>query len=127
MARDEVVPAPVYFLFDNGEWQGVGGWAVKLSCYPVSLVAQERWGKGSVVVAPLSRENLAAAIAHGRFVFLAGHGIGGDILMVDHSWVSPPFVRDANTASTWSSSTFPNATAEERPPSGNRRLRRWRS
>ena len=75
LALDDVVPAPVHFLFDNGESQRVGAWAVKLSCYRVSLVAQERWGKGSVVVAPLSRENLAAAIARGRFVLLAGHGL----------------------------------------------------
>lgn len=83
LARDDAVPAPVYFLYDNQGFEFLGTWGPKLFCYRVSRVAQQRWGPGGVVVAPLSRANLVTAITHGRFVVLIGHGDPEGILTVD--------------------------------------------
>jgi hypothetical protein len=83
LARDDVVPAPVYFLFDNREYPALGTWGPKLICYRVSRVAQQRWGPGSVVVAPIIEKNIRTAITHGRFVVLISHGVGGQIVTAD--------------------------------------------
>jgi hypothetical protein len=83
LAREDAVPAPVYFLYDNQGFEFLGTWGPKLFCYRISRVAQDRWGPGNVVVAPLSRDNLANAIMHGRFVVLIGHGDPEGISTVD--------------------------------------------
>jgi hypothetical protein len=90
LAREDAVPAPVYFLYDNQGFEFLGTWGPKLFSYRISRVAQERWGPGSMVVAPLSRANLGTAITHGRLVVLIGHGDAEGILTVDR--MPPPGV-----------------------------------
>lgn len=84
LAREDAVPAPVYYLYDNRDHAFLGTWGQKLFCYRISRVAQERWGPGSVVVAPITGENLRIAIAHGRFVVLISHGSSGAIRTIDN-------------------------------------------
>jgi hypothetical protein len=89
LARADVVPAPVYFLYDNAGYEALGTWGPKLFCYRISRVAQQRWGPGKVVVAPITVENLRTAIEYGRFVVLASHGSSGEIHTVDDWAVFP--------------------------------------
>jgi hypothetical protein len=79
MARDDVVSAPVYYLYDNRDHAFLGTWGQKLFCYRIARVAQERWGKGRMVVAPITVKNLHTAITQGRFVVLLSHGNSGAI------------------------------------------------
>ena len=93
LAREDGPPAPVCFLYETRDFDFLGPCGPKLQklfCYRIARVAQERWGPGSVVVAPLSRDNLATAIAHGRFVMLIGHGEPEGIETIDK--VPPPGV-----------------------------------
>ena len=59
-----VVPAPVYFLFDNRDYPVLGTWGPKLICYRVSRIARQRWGPGSVVVGQIIGKDLRTAITH---------------------------------------------------------------
>jgi hypothetical protein len=77
LTRDDDEPAAVYLLYDG--MGVVPRWVMNLGFYRVSLAAQARWGPGSVVVAPLDEHHLRLALRHGRFVFLACHGQGGEI------------------------------------------------
>ncbi len=74
LTRNDEEPAQVYMLYDDIAW--VPRWVFTLGFYRISLAAQEHWGAGHVVVAPLSRESLNRAIHHGRFVFVGSHGGG---------------------------------------------------
>jgi hypothetical protein len=65
----------VYFLYDEGI--PVPRWGYALGLYRVTLQAQRNWGKGSTVLDRLNRENLRAALAHGKVVILATHGGDG--------------------------------------------------
>jgi uncharacterized membrane protein len=87
LTRDDDEPAPVYLLYDNMGF--VPRWVWDLGFYRISLAATERWGRGSVVVAPLDEHHLRQALLHGRFVFLACHGRGGYI-ETSQLWVAPP-------------------------------------
>ena len=89
LAREDAVPAPVYFLYDNRDYEFLGAWGPKLFCYRISRVAQERWGPGSVVVAPITAENFRTAITHGRFVVLQSHGKSGAMVTTDGYTVWP--------------------------------------
>ena len=62
--RNDVVPAPVYFLFDNRDYPVLGTWGPKLICYRVSRIARQRWGPGSVVVGQIIGKDLRTAITH---------------------------------------------------------------
>lgn len=65
-------PAPVYMLFDD---MGiVPHWVFDLGFYPITLTATQKWGSGSVVVTPLTKESLAKSFREGRFVFVLSHG-----------------------------------------------------
>jgi tetratricopeptide (TPR) repeat protein len=70
-------PAAVYMLYHRDA--PVPRWVFALGFYRIALAARERWGPDSVVVAPLTEENLQQAMRHGRFVFLGTHGAGGDV------------------------------------------------
>jgi hypothetical protein len=77
LTRDDDAPAAAYLLYDD---MGViPRWVMNLGFYRVSLAAQAQWGPGSVVVAPLDEHRLRLALRHGRFLFLACHGQGGEI------------------------------------------------
>jgi hypothetical protein len=79
-------PAPVYYLYDSQDTSFLGEFAPKLHalfCYRVSRVANERWGPGSVLVAPLTAENFRTAVAHGRLVIQIGHGASGAVVTSD--------------------------------------------
>lgn len=77
LAEGVMRPAPVYMLYDDMGY--APNWVFDLGFYRISRVATARWGRGSVVVAPLSRESLEAALQNGRFVFVASHGLDGEI------------------------------------------------
>jgi hypothetical protein len=68
-------PAAVYLLYDDDV--PVPRWLYAVGMYRLSLKATDRWGPGSVVLAPLSEETLQEALAHGRMVVLATHGSDG--------------------------------------------------
>ncbi len=89
LTREDVTPAPVYFLYDNEGFEFLGTWGPKLFCYPAARVATERWGAKSVVVAPISAENVWTAITHGRLVVLISHGKGGTICLSDGQFILP--------------------------------------
>lgn len=77
----QVRPAPVYMLYDDLGY--VPGWVFDLGFYRVSRAAKARWGRGSVVVAPVSEASLETAFESGRFVFVATHGLYGNIITED--------------------------------------------
>ena len=59
-------------------------WVFCVGFYRVASAAAERWGPGTVVVAPLTIESFRDAVRHGEFVFIASHGGNpGDILLSD--------------------------------------------
>ncbi|HKB38675.1 MAG TPA: hypothetical protein VKD72_19685, partial [Gemmataceae bacterium] len=68
-------PAAVYLLYDDDI--PVPRWLYAVGMYRLSLKATDRWGPGSVVLAPLNEESLQEALAHGRMVVLATHGSDG--------------------------------------------------
>jgi len=72
LAHRDQGPASVYMLYETMD--NVPRWVFAAGFYPISEVATARWGDGSVVVAPLTRENINEAIRNGRLVFLASHG-----------------------------------------------------
>jgi len=79
LADSRMRPAAAYLLYDDLGF--VPQWVFEVGFYRISLAATARWGPGSVVVAPLTKEALDAALAHGRFVFVASHGNEGRILI----------------------------------------------
>lgn len=92
LAREDAAPAPVYYLYDNHDYDFFGpcGPALhKLFFYRVSRVAQERWGPGNVVVVPLSAQTFGTAIANGRFVVMTGHGSNGGVATIDGDGIWP--------------------------------------
>ena len=87
LTRADDDPAPVYFLYDDMGF--VPRWVFNLGFIRIARASNERWGPGSVVVAPLDERHLKLALRHGRFVFLACHGNGGNI-DTGQIWISPP-------------------------------------
>jgi uncharacterized membrane protein len=88
MTRDDDEPAAVYMLYDD---MGViPRWVMNLGFYRMSIAANERWGPGSVVVAPLDEYHLRLALRHGRILILACHGVEGDIISPRLLIVPPP-------------------------------------
>jgi hypothetical protein len=87
LTREDDEPAPVYFLYDDMGF--VPRWVFNLGCFRIARAANERWGPSSVVVAPLDEHHLRLALQHGRLVFLAAHGNGGNI-QTRQLWIAPP-------------------------------------
>lgn len=72
LTRSEGRPAKAYMLYDD---MGLfPHWVFDLGFYPIARAATDRWGDDTVVVAPLSKEGLAKALAEGSFVFILSHG-----------------------------------------------------
>jgi hypothetical protein len=79
LANQSAGPGSVYMLYDNFIYQNQDinqypQWIFNLGMYPIAEKAAARWGDGSVVIKPLSIENLYEALSNGRFIFLATHG-----------------------------------------------------
>jgi hypothetical protein len=89
LIRDDDRPARVYFLCDDRPFESIPLWVRNLRFYRVALAAQDRWGPGSVVVAPLTEKTLKQALRHGRFVVLWGHGDDGVLITRDDGSVQP--------------------------------------
>jgi uncharacterized membrane protein len=49
-------------------------WTFSLFFYPIVAAATNRWGRGSVVIEPLTDASFREAIRTGKFVFVASHG-----------------------------------------------------
>jgi len=94
LARAEVATADVYMLYDDMGY--IPRWVFTFGFYRVSLAAIERWGDGSVVVAPLSGPALNQALQNGRLVYIASHGADGHILLLGHI---PYWPRDVDRTS----------------------------
>jgi uncharacterized membrane protein len=88
LTRDDDKPAAVYLLYDDMGF--VPRWVMNVGFYRISLAAQERWGPGNVVVAPLDQHHLELALRHGRFVYLACHGVDGEITTSELRITPPP-------------------------------------
>jgi len=84
LAQPHTSPASVYLLYENtiyipvpnvGFWKtSAPEWVFNLGFYPIAEIATFRWGRESVSVKPLTRENLKEAFQNGRLVFIASHG-----------------------------------------------------
>jgi uncharacterized membrane protein len=96
LTRDDDEPASAYLLYDD--MGVVPRWVMSLGFYPMSLAARARWGPDQVVVAPLDERHLRQALRHGRIVFLAAHGFGGDIT-TRQLLIAPPPLGDDGAAS----------------------------
>ena len=70
-------PAALYLLYDETQ---APRWVVTLIAFPMNLAANQRWGSDSVIVAPINRQSLREALAHGKIVYLATHGVNGPML-----------------------------------------------
>lgn len=82
IARDEIVPAPVYVLVSKLRAEKlIPDVLVKLACYRLALASRGRFGEGSVVVTPLNERSLRMALLHGKFVMVWSHGSGGALSM----------------------------------------------
>jgi uncharacterized membrane protein len=97
LTRDDDKPAAVYLLYDDMGF--VPRWVMNLGFYRISLAAQERWGPGNVVVATLDQHHLELALRHGRFVYLACHGVDGDIT-TSQTRITPPRCAEAGETPT---------------------------
>ena len=75
LVYDHLEPCEAYMLYDDMGF--MPHWVFTLSFYRMSLAATERWGRGSVVVIPLSRLALNHAFQYGHIVFVASHGEKG--------------------------------------------------
>jgi hypothetical protein len=95
LTRDDGKPAAVYLLYDDMGF--VPRWVMNLGFYRMSLAARERWGPDNVIVARLDERDLREALRHGRFVFLAAHGEGGDILTARFQ-IEPPALADGTAS-----------------------------
>lgn len=85
LTRSNMAPAKVYMLYDD---MGVAPHFVfDLGFYRIAIIANERWGAGSVVVAPLNAHSFSAALHQGEFVFVASHGEYGFVNGPDASYV----------------------------------------
>jgi len=49
-------------------------WTISLFFYPIIAAATSHWGKGSVIIEPLSDITFKQAVQNGHFVFVASHG-----------------------------------------------------
>jgi hypothetical protein len=87
LTRQSDEPAPVYLLYDDMGFYP--RWVFNLGVYRIARAATERWGPGSVVVAPLDEHHLRLALRYGRLVFLACHGQDGYIV-TRRLWIGPP-------------------------------------
>jgi hypothetical protein len=94
LAYDHLEPCSTYMLYDDMGF--IPHWAFTLAFYRMSLATTERWGKGSVVVAPLSKWAINYAFQNGRVVFVASHGTEG--LIKISRWTNERFgPKDVNS------------------------------
>lgn len=69
--------APLYILYDDTQ---APRWVMALVSVPTIHAAERHWGRGSTIVAPITPQSLAEALARGRFVYVAVHGHRGPLL-----------------------------------------------
>lgn len=84
ITRADGGPARAYMLYDDEGY--LPRWLFALGFYRIALVATERWGEGSVTVAPLSVQSLASAMRNGDFLVVASHGDYGDVYLPEGAW-----------------------------------------
>lgn len=84
ITRADGGPGRAYLLYDNEGF--LPRWLFALGFYRIALVATERWGEGSVIVAPLSVQSLARAMRNGDFLVVASHGDYGDVYLPEGAW-----------------------------------------
>jgi len=99
LVADREAPGRVYMLYDDMGF--IPRWVFSLGFMTVSRAANERWGRGSSVVAPLSREALRHAFQKGRLVFVACHGAEGFVYTPRDSnvWLAPEEVQSMEKGS----------------------------
>jgi hypothetical protein len=114
LTRQDDEPAQVYLLYDDMGL--VPRWVFNLGFYRISLAASERWGPGSVVVAPLDEHHLELALQHGHFVFLACHGINGNIALPDFSIFPQTVFQDDGTPTNHAVLMTIHDSVEPEPP-----------
>ncbi len=83
LTRNDDAPAEVYMLYDDVQFYP--RWVFNLGFYFISRASVDRWGSGSVVVAPLTKEGLAHASVEGKFIFLSSHGKKEGLITRDFS------------------------------------------
>jgi hypothetical protein len=75
LVNDHLEPCEAYMLYDDMGF--IPHWVFTLAFFRMSLAATEHWGRGSVVITPLSRPALNYAFHNGCIVFVASHGEKG--------------------------------------------------
>ena len=83
--------AEVYLLYDDMGY--IPEEVFASGFYRVALVAQEKWGRGSVKMMPLNAANLRQALQTGRFVYVASHGAEGRIFLDQHASLGPEDIK----------------------------------
>jgi hypothetical protein len=72
LSQNVIKPAKVYMLYDDMEF--VPKWILSLGSYRIQLVAQNKYGIGSVSIEPINHDNLKEALLNATFIFLSVHG-----------------------------------------------------
>jgi hypothetical protein len=86
-------PAQVYILYNDNASTLFGNFKYpdaifKIGMYPIAKEASLRWGNNSVQVIPLTLVNLSIAMNNGKFIYLASHGLDGNIYLEDNPTMS---------------------------------------
>jgi hypothetical protein len=69
--------APLYILYDDTQ---APRWVMALVSVPTLSAAERHWGSGATIVAPITPQSFAEALARGRLVYVAVHGERGPLL-----------------------------------------------
>ncbi|HNR32276.1 MAG TPA: hypothetical protein PKI11_15400 [Candidatus Hydrogenedentes bacterium] len=85
-ARDDDAPADVYLLYEDVD--RYPRWLFVVAFHPATRAALDSFGENGVTVRKLTRESLASALEHGRFVFIGSHGQASGMLL-DRQWFPP--------------------------------------
>lgn len=98
IAQTKVEEAEVFLLYDDMGY--IPRWVFTLGFYRDSIIANNRWGNGSVAIVPLDKKTLEYALENGRFVFVSSHGVEGDIILQGGILYGPENVERANISAS---------------------------
>lgn len=81
MVADTPEAGKVFVLYDDMGF--IPRPLFSLATCRLSRASVKRWGKESLVLAPLNRENINLALMRGRLVFIGSHGVSEGLLLSD--------------------------------------------
>lgn len=98
IAQTEVEGAEIFLLYDDMGY--VPRWVFTLGFYCDSISAINRWGDNSVAIVPLNNNTIDYALENGRFIFVASHGLEGDIILQHNIFYGPENVVSNNISAS---------------------------